>query len=212
MMKTSELFTTQLVAFQAARDALVSAIGLLGDEARTKAMTPSDLAIAASITRQAAQQILDGDSEPGLLADSRLKAGADLIEQIYQDLDSWRHGLLMCSMRSATEIVIMMTDPVPSHREHYEQRATALGFTLDWIRPAFSLRELLDRVQDMDQRAKNAGVAPPRGRITRNGAVVETPSVALTDDIDSGDLPGIQGSSQIGPHPTMDWDWGDRDQ
>ncbi|ALN15037.1 hypothetical protein [Acidipropionibacterium acidipropionici] len=53
----------------------------------------------------------------------------------------------------------------------------------------------------LDRRADDDGVDPPAGRITRNGAIVETTSAELTDAVDSGDLPGIQGPPQIGSTP-----------
>lgn len=181
MTPRARLFISAATTLQASEDSLVATLDLLRVELTEQGVSANDVALELGVSLDFATRLLEGTAVPEELAAWRATEVTRLVQDIYQDLDSYRNGLLCCRAQDPVTLMISATHPCDEYRRKYETRAEALGLTVSWPEAAFSLLEMKEHLAELDRQAAATHVDPQAGRIDDTDLAVTAESVAMQD-------------------------------
>lgn len=175
------MFRSAATTLQAAEESLATTLAVLQNDLTQQGASANDVALELGVSLDVAMRVLDGTAVPDELAAWRASEVARLVQDVYQDLDSYRNGLLCCQVADPITLIISATRPSDAYRKRYESRAEALGLTVHWPHATVSLLEVKDHLTELDRQATAINVDPPAGRIDGQDVTVTTDSAALHD-------------------------------
>ncbi|MDU7486408.1 MAG: hypothetical protein E7K80_11970, partial [Cutibacterium avidum] len=151
----------------------------LGNKLNERGANVDDVAVQFRIPRSLASRILEGTAKPDEVAAWRASAMAQLVQDVYHDIDSYRHGLLCCQIDDPLNISISATDASEEFQDKYNRRAKELGISIWWLESDISLLDLKDIIPEIDKRAVEDGFDVSEGEIdsTRITLSTEAPSI-----------------------------------
>ncbi len=184
MTSEADLFRMAATVFQTSAESFASTLRYLRTQVERRGADANDIAIEFGMSLQLATRLLE-DEPDDILADEigtwRASAITRLIQDVYQDLDSYRNGLLCCRLEDPATLVISAAHPCDEYCEKYQKRAEALALTLSWLKPRFSLLDVKDHLAELDHQAAINHAAPPAGRIGELAVTVTTDSQAVQE-------------------------------
>ncbi|MDU4636720.1 MAG: XRE family transcriptional regulator [Cutibacterium avidum] len=181
MTPRARLFISAATTLQASEDSLVATLDLLRVELTEQGVSANDVALELGVSLDFATRLLEGTAVPEELAAWRATEVTRLVQDIYQDLDSYRNGLLCCRAQDPVTLMISATHPCDEYRRKYETRAEALGLTVYWPQTTLSLFDVKDHLAELDRQAATTHVDPLAGRIDDTDLTVAAESVVMQD-------------------------------
>ncbi|AZZ42397.1 XRE family transcriptional regulator [Acidipropionibacterium jensenii] len=181
MTLRARLFTSAATTLQAAEESLVATLDLLRVELTEQGTSANEVALELGVSLDFATRLLEGSAVPEELAAWRATEVTRLVQDVYQDLDSYRSGLLCCRAQDPVTLMISATHPADEYRRRYETRAETLGMTVYWPQTTLSLFDVKDHLAELDRQAAVTHVDPPAGRIDDTDLTVAAESVAMQD-------------------------------
>ena len=106
MTPRARLFISAATTLQASEDSLVATLDLLRVELTEQGVSANDVALELGVSLDFATRLLEGTAVPEELAAWRATEVTRLVQDIYQDLDSYRNGLLCCRAQDPVTLMI----------------------------------------------------------------------------------------------------------
>ena len=175
----AEVFRLAAARFEIDEESWISTLHYLGNKLNELGANVDDVAVQFRIPRSLASRILEGTANPDEVAAWRASAMAQLVQDVYHDIDSYRHGLLCCQIDDPLNISISATDVSEEFRDKYDRRAKELGISICWLESEISLLDLKDVLPEIDKMAVEDGFDLSEGEIdsTRITLSTEAPSI-----------------------------------
>ena len=173
------VFLLAAARFEIDEESWSSTLRYLGNKLNERGANVDDVAVQFRIPRSLASRILEGTAKPDEVAAWRASAMAQLVQDVYHDIDSYRHGLLCCQIDDPLNISISATDASEEFQDKYNRRAKELGISIWWLESDISLLDLKDIIPEIDKRAVEDGFDVSEGEIdsTRITLSTEAPSI-----------------------------------
>ena len=179
LKEEAEVFRLAAARFEIDEESWSSTLRYLGNKLNERGANVDDVAVQFRIPRSLASRILEGTAKPDEVAAWRASAMAQLVQDVYHDIDSYRHGLLCCQIDDPLNISISATDASEEFQDKYNRRAKELGISIWWLESDISLLDLKDIIPEIDKRAVEDGFDVSEGEIdsTRITLSTEAPSI-----------------------------------
>ena len=179
LKEEAEVFRLAAARFEIDEESWSSTLRYLGNKLNERGANVDDVAVQFRIPRSLASRILEGTAKPEEVAAWRASAMAQLVQDVYHDIDSYRHGLLCCQIDDPLNISISATDASEEFQDKYNRRAKELGISIWWLESDISLLDLKDIIPEIDKRAVEDGFDVSEGEIdsTRITLSTEAPSI-----------------------------------
>lgn len=179
LKEEAEVFRLAAARFEIDEESWSSTLRYLGNKLNERGANVDDVAVQFRIPRSLASRILEGTANPDEVAAWRASAMAQLVQDVYHDIDSYRHGLLCCQIDDPLNISISATDVSEEFRDKYDRRAKGLGISICWLESEISLLDLKDVLPEIDKMAVEDGFDLSEGEIdsTRITLSTEAPSI-----------------------------------
>lgn len=179
LKEEAEVFRLAAARFEIDEESWSSTLRYLGNKLNERGANVDDVAVQFRIPRSLASRILEGTANPDEVAAWRASAMAQLVQDVYHDIDSYRHGLLCCQIDDPLNISISATDASEEFQDKYNRRAKELGISIWWLESDISLLDLKDIIPEIDKRAVEDGFDVSEGEIdsTRITLSTEAPSI-----------------------------------
>ena len=100
----AEVFRFAAARFEIDEESWISTLYYLGNKLNELGANVNDVAVQFRIPRSLASRILEGTVKPDEVAAWRPSTMAQLVQDVYHDIDSYRHGLLCCQILSLIHI------------------------------------------------------------------------------------------------------------
>ena len=142
----------------------------------------NDVAVQFRIPRSLVSRILEGTAKPDEVAAWRASAMAQLVQDVYHDIDSYRHGLLCCQIDDPLNISISATDVSEELRDKYDRWAKGLGISICWLESEISLLDLKDALPEIDKLAVEDGFDVSEGEIYSTQITLSTEAPSIRRD------------------------------
>lgn len=102
----AEVFRFAAARFEIDEESWISTLYYLGNKLNELGANVNDVAVQFRIPRSLASRILEGTVKPDEVAAWRPSTMAQLVQDVYHDIDSYRHGLLCCQIDDPLNISI----------------------------------------------------------------------------------------------------------
>ena len=175
----AEVFRFAAARFEIDEESWISTLYYLGNKLNELGANVNDVAVQFRIPRSLASRILEGTVKPDEVAAWRPSTMAQLVQDVYHYIDSYRHGLLCCQIDDPLNISISATDVSEELRDKYDRWAKGLGISICWLESEISLLDQKDVLPEIDKMAVEDGFDVSEGEIasTRIALITEARSI-----------------------------------